>query len=284
MLTVAVQKSGRLSEHTLKLLKDTGIIFPNGRTAKLKSQAANFPIQILFLRDDDIPEYVSDAIADTGIVGENVYLEKEKSVNLAEKLGFAKCHLSIAIPRHVEYQSINELNGLNIATSYPAILKKFLTKKGVKASIHQISGSAEITPGIGLADAIFDIVSTGSTLISNGLKEVEKVIESEAVLIANQNLNEQKTRILEKLLFRIRAVNKARNYKYILLNTPNEAIERISQILPGIKSPTVIPLALEGWSSVHTVIKEDKFWEIIESLKEAGAQGILVIPIEKMVV
>ncbi len=284
MLIMAVQKSGRLSEHTLKLLKDSGIVFQDGRSPKLKSTALNFPIQILFLRDDDIPEYVSDGVADVGIVGENIYMEKEQPVLVVEKLGFAKCRLSIAIPKHKEYRTIKDLDGLNIATAYPAILTKYLKKNGVKANLHRISGSAEITPSIGLSDAIFDIVSSGSTLMSNGLKEVETVIHSEAILIANQKLNGDKKIVLDKLVFRFRAVNKAKNYKYILLNTPNESIGEICKVLPGMKSPTIMPLALEGWSSLHTVIQEDEFWEIIESLKKFGAQGILVTPIEKMII
>lgn len=284
MLTIAIQKAGRLSEETNNLFIDAGIKFQNGKTAKLKSTATNFPLQVLFLRDDDIPDCVSEGIADVGIVGENVCREKSKSVEIIERLGFAKCRLSIAIPKQLEYRSPDDLNGLNIATSYPLILTEYLSKKGIKATIHQISGSVEITPSIGMADAVFDITSSGSTLISNGLKEVELVMESEAVLISHPNLNDQKRQILEKLLFRIRAVNQAKSYKYILLNSPNEAIENITQVLPGIKSPTIMPLALEGWSSVHTVIQEDEFWDIIEDLKKAGAQGILVVPIEKMIV
>jgi ATP phosphoribosyltransferase len=284
MLTVAVQKTGRLSENTLKLLKDSGIIFQNGRSTKLKSIALNFPLQILYLRDDDIPEYVADAVADVGIVGENIFMEKEKSAQIVERLGFARCRLSIAIPKDRAYKNIADLNGLNIATTYPVILSKFLKKQSVKSSIHRISGSSEITPSVGLADAIFDIVSSGSTLMSNGLKEVETVMNSEAILIANSELNDEKKRILDKLVFRFRAVNKAKNYKYILLNTPNKSITKISKILPGMKSPTIMPLALEGWSSLHTVIEEDEFWEVIESLKKAGAQGILVTPIEKMII
>ncbi len=284
MLTLAIQKSGRLSEQTRQLLKECGISFANGKTAKLKTRATNFPMTILFLRDDDIPECVADSIADAGIIGENVYLEKAKAVQVIEKLGFAKCRLSIAVPKSQTYQSVSDLNGLNIATSYPNILKNFLSEKNIQASIHEISGSVEITPSIGLAEAIFDIVSTGSTLLSNGLKEVETVMESEAVLVASPGLPDEKKTLLKKLLFRMRAVKKARNYKYILLNSPNVAIEEISRILPGMKSPTVMPLAQSGWSSIHSVIQEDEFWEIIESLKAAGAQGILVVPIEKMIV
>jgi len=284
MLTIAVQKSGRLSDRTTDLFKKAGIIFQNGKSGKLKSTAQNFPIELIFLRDDDIPDCISDGIVDAGIVGENMIYEKGKELQLIEKLGFAKCRLSIAVPKQFNYSSIIELEGKNIATSYPAILKKFLAEKGVKATIYPFNGSVEITTSIGLADAIFDIVSTGSTLLSNGLKEVETVMKSEAVIAANPNLNFSKKELLGKLLFRIRAVNKARNFKYILLNSPNETIDKITSILPGIKSPTIMPLALKGWSSIHTVIKEDDFWHIIESLKKAGAQGILVIPIEKMIV
>ena len=284
MLTLAIQKSGRLSEKTLKLLKDAGITFQNGKSATLKSKALNFPMEILFFRDDDIPEYVADKVADAGVVGENVCLEKERNVQIIERLGFAKCRMSIAVPKDKEYGSGKDLNGLNIATSYPVILKKYLDENNIKAGIHTISGSVEITPGINLADAIFDIVSTGSTLMSNGLKEVEKVIDSEAVLISNPDLDDIKKNILNKLLFRIKSVNEAASNKYILLNAPNKAIEEISKILPGMKSPTIMPLALEGWSSVHTVINKDQFWEKIESLKAAGAQGILVFPIENMII
>jgi ATP phosphoribosyltransferase len=284
MLTIAVQKSGRLSEKTMKLLKDAGITFQNGKSATLKSKALNFPLEILFFRDDDIPEYVADKVADAGVVGENVCMEKERDVRIIERLGFAKCRMSIAVPKDKEYVSGKDLNGLNIATSYPVILKNYLEKNNIEADIHTISGSVEITPGINLADAIFDIVSTGSTLISNGLKEVEKVLDSEAVLISNPALDKKKKEILDKLIFRIKSVNVAANNKYILLNAPNEAIEEISKILPGMKSPTIMPLAMEGWSSVHTVINEDQFWEKIESLKAVGAQGILVFPIENMII
>ena len=284
MLTLAVQKSGRLNEQTEKLLKDCGISFIHGRNDKLKAIASNFPLQILYLRDDDIPECIADAAADIGIVGENVYVEKGKSLKISKRLGFAKCRLAIAIPKQMVYKDIKDLNGLSIATSYPNILKKFFDKKGLKVTIHQISGSVEIAPGIGMADAIFDIVSTGSTLISNGLKEVETVMNSEAVLLVHPKLNKEKEAILEKLNFRISAVKKARNYKYILLNTPNDKIDEICQILPGMKSPTIMPIALENWSSLHSVIREDDFWQNIEKLKNTGAQGILIIPIEKMII
>jgi ATP phosphoribosyltransferase len=283
MLTLAIQKSGRLSEKTMKLLKDAGITFQNGKSATLKSRALNFPMEVLFFRDDDIPEYVADKVADAGVVGENVCNEKGRNIDVVEKLGFARCRMSIAIPKDKDYNSSRDLNGLKIATSYPVILKKYLEQNNIKAEIHTISGSVEITPGINLADAIFDIVSTGSTLISNGLREVEKVMDSEAVLIANPDLDETKRSILDKLLFRIKSVNAAADNKYILLNAPNDAIDKISEILPGMKSPTIMPLAMEGWSSIHTVINEDQFWDKIESLKAAGAQGILVFPIENMI-
>jgi len=284
MITLAIQKSGRLSEKTVKLLHECGIAFENGGSSKLKSKAGNFPMQILYLRDDDIPECVSDGIADIGIVGENVYLEKKRPLAIVERLGFARCRLSIAVPKSMEYDNVGDLNGLNIATSYPNILKTFLKDNKIVANIHEISGSVEIAPGIGLADAIFDIVSTGSTLLSNGLREVETVLFSEAILVAGENLPEKVRKLLDKLLFRIRAVQTARNRKYILLNAPNEQIDEICKLLPGMKSPTIMPLSTPGWSSLHSVIEEDEFWEKIEALKTAGAQGILVIPIEKMIV
>lgn len=283
MLTLAIQKSGRLNEKTVQLLRECGIAFENGGSSKLKSKARNFPMQILYLRDDDIPECVADGIADAGIVGENVYLEKRRPLRIIERLGFARCRLSIAFPKDRQYRGSDDLQGLNIATSYPNILKDFLAKNRINATIHEISGSAEIAPGIGLADAIFDIVSTGSTLLSNGLREVETVMLSEAVLVAAENLLTAKQDLLDKLLFRIRAVQTAGNRKYILLNVPNERIDEICTLLPGMKSPTIMPLSTEGWSSVHSVIEEDEFWEKIEALKIAGAQGILVIPIEKMI-
>ena len=284
MLTLAVQKMGRLSDKTVKLLEETGIEFDNGGKAKLKAVAKNFPMQVLYLRDDDIPECIADQIADAGIVGENIFHEKGRGLIIAEKLGFAHCRLAIAVPRPMDYHSIADLQGLKIATSYPTILGRYLADRQVKATIHEINGSVEIAPGIGLADAIMDIVNTGSTLLSNGLKEVEVVMHSEAVLIQNAELNPLKKSILDKLLFRIRAVNKAKNYKYILLNAPNDKLNTICQMLPGMKSPTVMPLAMGGWSSLHSVIHEDDFWENIANLKQAGAEGILVIPIEKMIV
>ncbi len=283
MITIAIQKSGRLSEKSLYLLNEAGIHLDNGSQKRLLTRASNFPLQVLFLRDDDIPESVADGVADIGIVGLNVVEEKEKPVSIVDRLGFARCRLSIAVPKQMEYQNRQQLNGLRIATSYPNILRKFLEQHAIQASIHEISGSVEVAPGIGMSDAIFDIVSTGSTLISNGLKEVETVMESEAVMIATPNLDSAKQELLEKLRFRMRAVRKASQYRYILLNAPNDALEDIARILPGMKSPTVMPLATEGWSSVHSVIREDEFWDIIEQLKNKGAQGILVVPIEKMI-
>ncbi len=282
ILRIAIQKSGRLQEESLKLLKESGLAFSNGKD-QLKTQATNFPVELLFLRDDDIPQYVEDQVADAGIVGENVMIEKQKKNEVVRKLDFAKCRLSIAIPRSETYGGIPSLAGKNIATSYPTIVKQFLAKHHIEAGIHEISGSVEIAPGIGLADAICDIVSTGSTLLSNGLKEVEVVMKSEAVLIATPNLETEKKKILDKLLFRIQSVQSARNNKYILLNCPNEAIEKITSVIPGMKSPTIMPLERKGWSSLHSVVNENDFWEKIDQLKSFGAEGILVIPIEKMI-
>ena len=282
-IKIAIQKSGRLSEQSLDLFKESGISLSNGER-KLISLASNFPLELLYLRDDDIPQYVADNVADLGIVGENVIVEKAFSVRTVLKLGFGKCRLSLAIPKNEEYLSPDYFNGKKIATSYPGILSRYLKSNNIKAEIHEISGSVEIAPGIGLADAIFDIVSSGSTLISNGLKEVEVVIKSEAVMIANQNLSSTKQELLEKLMFRIRSVQTAKTNKYILLNAPNHNIKSIIEIIPGMKSPTVMPLAEPGWSSVHSVLKENDFWEIIDKLKDMGAQGILVIPIEKMII
>jgi len=282
-LKIAIQKSGRLSEDSVRLLKDCGIRMNNGLN-KLKAEAENFPLEIYFLRDDDIPQYVEDGVADIGIVGENVLLEKNKKVKTVHKLGFGKCRLSIAIPKEKNYKSSKDLNGLKIATSYSGILTQYLKKKKVKAEIHEISGSVEIAPGIGLADAICDLVSSGSTLLTNGLKEAEVILRSEAVLVAGKNLSKEKKELLGKLLFRIKALQEARNNKYILLNAPNAKLATICKILPGMKSPTILPLAEKGWSSVHSVVEENKFWDIIEQLKENGAQGILVVPIEKMIV
>jgi len=282
-LKIAIQKSGRLSENSLKLLKECGIEFDNGLN-KLKAEAYNFPLEVFFLRDDDIPQYVEDGVADIGIVGENVLLEKNRDVKGVQKLGFGKCRLSIAVPKDKKYKSIKDLEGLRIATSYATILSKYLKKNKIKAEIHEISGSVEIAPGIGLADAICDLVSSGSTLFTNGLKEAEVILRSEAALVANKSLSVEKNKILEKLLFRINALRAAKNNKYILLNAPNAKLKTICNILPGMKSPTILPLAEKGWSSVHSVVQEDAFWEIIEKLKANGAQGILVVPIEKMIV
>ncbi|HRI79480.1 MAG TPA: ATP phosphoribosyltransferase [Cyclobacteriaceae bacterium] len=282
VLRIAIQKSGRLQEGSLALLKECGLTFGNGKD-QLKTQASNFPLEVLFLRDDDIPEYIEDGVADTGIIGENVFAEKQKNNIVIRRLGFAKCRLSIAVPRSMDYSNSSWLAGKNVATSYPAIFRQFLAKKNINASIHQISGSVEIAPGIGLADAIFDIVSTGSTLVSNGLKEVEVVMQSEAILVAGPKLGTAKQKILDQLLFRIEAVNSARNNKYILLNCPNDAIQKITDVIPGMKSPTIMPLTRTGWSSLHSVVNENDFWEKIDLLKSFGAEGILVIPIEKMI-
>ena len=282
-LKIAIQKSGRLYDDSVKLLKDCGIDLKNG-VNKLKAECDNFPMEIYFLRDDDIPQYVEDAVADIGIVGENVLFEKNKKAEIIEQLGFGKCRLSVAVGRSETYEGVEYLNGKKIATTYPTLVRQFLEKNKISAEIHEISGSVEIAPGIGLADAIVDLVSSGSTLFMNGLKEVETVLRSQAVLIRNERLGEDQQQLLEKFLFRIRAVKKARNNKYILLNAPNERLQEIIGLLPGMKSPTVLPLAEPGWSSVHSVLNENDFWEIIERLKGAGAQGILVVPIEKMII
>jgi ATP phosphoribosyltransferase len=282
-LKIAVQKSGRLSDSSLELLTESGISLTNGNR-RLISVSSNFPIEILFIRDDDIPQYVADGVSDAGIVGENVILEKPYPVEIAHRLGFARCRLSLAIPKSEEYNSVGYFNGKKIATSYPGILKKFLKENNLNADIHNISGSVEIAPGIGLADAIFDIVSSGSTLISNGLKEVEKVVDSEAVLISGESLSESKRMILENLIFRFKSVKAAHSNKYIVLNAPNDRLDEIIKVIPGMKSPTVMSLATPGWSSVHSVLDESRFWDVIGQLKALGAQGILVIPIEKMIV
>jgi ATP phosphoribosyltransferase len=282
ILRIAIQKSGRLQEESLALLRETGLKFSNGKD-QLMARAGNFPVEILFLRDDDIPQYVEDHVADVGIVGENVFVEKQKRNALVKRLDFAKCRLSIAVPRGESYNGPTSLQGKNIATSYPVIVEAFLKKNNITAGIHEISGSVEIAPGIGLADAICDIVSTGSTLLSNGLKEVEVVMQSEAVIISNHHLAKAKQDILDKLLFRIEAVKSAKNNKYILLNCPNEAIQKIITMIPGMNSPTIMPLAKPGWSSLHSVVNENDFWEKIDLLKSFGAEGILVIPIEKMI-
>ncbi|MEM6524305.1 MAG: ATP phosphoribosyltransferase [Bacteroidota bacterium] len=281
-LRIAVQKSGRLQEKTVARLKECGLSFNNGPN-RLKADAHNFPAEILYLRDDDIPQYVQDGVADVGIVGENVLVEKRKNIKLIERLDFAKCRLSIAVTKSVEYTSTQFLQGKKIATSYPVIVQKFLNEQGIQAEIHEISGSVEIAPGIGLADAICDIVSTGSTLLGNGLKEVETVMTSEAVLVSGQELTSKKQQILDQLIFRIKSVKAAKNSKYLLLNAPNESIEAITNVMPGMKSPTVTPLKEAGWSSMHSVVNEDDFWNKIDQLKLLGAEGILVIPIEKMI-
>lgn len=282
-LTLAIQKSGRLSEGTIELLKLCGIKVSNGNN-HLKALAEGFPLEILLLRDDDIPQYVADGVADIGILGLNEVLEKKQPVEVVKKLGFSKCKLSIAIPRTEEYYGKDYLQGKRIATSYPTILDDFLKANSINAEIHTISGSVEITPGIGMADAIFEIVSSGGTLLSNNLKEVDVIMQSEAVLIANNSLNESKQELINKLVFRIESVNKARRNKYILLNAPQNKLDEIISLIPGMKSPTILPLAMEGWCSLHSVVNEDDFWEVIGKLKQAGAEGILVIPIEKMVV
>jgi ATP phosphoribosyltransferase len=282
-LRIAVQKSGRLSEKSLELFKECGISLTGG-SGKLIADSPDFPIEILYLRDDDIPQYVADGVADVGVVGENVVKETGKVLDVAEKLGFGKCRISLAIPKSIEYTGPAYFNNKKIATSYPVILNDFLVANNIKAEIHVISGSVEIAPGIGLADSIFDIVSSGSTLLSNNLKEVEIVMYSEAVMVAHQGISDTKKKILSDLIFRIRSVQKARKTKYILLNAPNDKIDDIIQVIPGMKSPSIVPLAKEGWSSMHSVITEKDFWEVIEKLQALGAQGILVIPIEKMII
>jgi ATP phosphoribosyltransferase len=281
-LKIAIQKSGRLYDESISLLKECGIDLRNVKD-RLKTESDNFPLEVFFLRDDDIPQYVEDGVADVGIVGENVLYEKSKEAEILEKLGFGKCRLSLAIPRSEDYIA-NYLQGKRIATSYPVLLNSYLEKNKINAEIHEISGSVEIAPGIGLADVICDLVSSGSTLFMNSLKEVETILESQAVLIRNKELNKDQLDLVDKLLFRIRSVKKAKRNKYILLNAPNEQLSKIFALLPGMKSPTVLPLAEEGWSSVHSVLSEDEFWEKIEQLKTAGAQGILVVPIEKMII
>ncbi len=283
MLKIAVQKSGRLSEKSLELISECDIKLTQGNR-RLISVSRDFPIEVLYLRDDDIPQYVADGVADIGIVGENEVLEKNKPAELFYRLGFARCRLSLAIPQNEEYKDVKWFNDKRIATSYPHILQKFLKEKGLKAQVEEISGSVEIAPSIGLAEAIFDIVSSGSTLISNRLKEVEVICESEAVIIKNKNLDNEKLKILEDLIFRIKTVQQSKGNKYILLNAPNDKLDKIIDLLPGMKSPTIMPLHQEGWSSLHSVVHEKHFWSVIEKLKEYGAEGILVIPIEKMVV
>ncbi len=282
MLKIAVQKSGRLYDHSLQLLKECGIEINNGNR-QLKAVAFNFPVEVYFLRDDDIPQYVFDGVADVGFVGENVVYEKNKDVEVVSKLGFGRCRLSIAVPKNMNYTNVADLENLKIATSYTKLLQNFLSEKNVNAEIHEISGSVEIAPGIGLADAICDLVSSGSTLFTNGLKEAEVILQSEAVLVANKNLSAENKEILSKLLMRIDAVKAARNNKYIMLNAPNMQLKKIASVLPGMKSPTIVPLAESGWSSVQSVVNESDFWDIIEKLKSFGAEGILVVPIEKMI-
>jgi ATP phosphoribosyltransferase len=282
VLRLAIQKSGRLSEESIKLIKECGIEFSSGG-GTLKSVAHNFPLEVLFLRDDDIPGYVADGVADIGIVGENVAVETRKKLTTVRQLGFSTCRLSIGVPKAMEFTSKESLNGMRIATSYPNILSDYLFEHNIKASIHEISGSVEIAPGIGLADAICDIVSSGSTLISNGLKETEVVFRSQAILAACPQLSAEKQAILDELMFRIAAVKNAEKTKYIMLNVPDHAITTVTALLPGVKSPTIMPLAEKGWSSLHSVVKESDFWQILAKLKEAGAEGIVVLPIEKIV-
>jgi len=281
-LRIAIQRSVRLYEDSISLLKECGIDLRNVKD-RLRTESDNFPLEVFFLRDDDIPQYVEDGVADIGIVGLNVLFEKCKEAEIMEELGFGKCRLALAINKSEEYVA-NYLQGKRIATSYPGLLQKYLDENKITAEIHEISGSVEIAPGIGLAEVICDLVSSGSTLFMNGLKEVETILESQAVLVRNKNLDNVHLELVNKLLFRIRSVKKAKRNKYILLNAPNDQLSKIFELLPGMKSPTVLPLAEEGWSSVHSVLSEDEFWEKIEQLKAAGAQGILVVPIEKMII
>ena len=282
MLRIAVQSKGRLYEDTMSLLAEADIkISASKRT--LLVQSTNFPVEVLYLRDDDIPQSVATGVADLGVVGENEYIERGGGSDIVSRLGFSKCRLSLAIPKDIDYQGLKWFNNKKIATSYPVILKDFLNKNNINAEIHVITGSVEISPGIGLADAIFDIVSSGSTLISNNLKEVEVVMKSEALLIGNKHMSDEKKEILQELLFRINAVKTAEDKKYVLMNVPTDKVQEIVAVLPGVKSPTIMPLATEGWSSIHTVLDQKCFWEIIGKLKAIGAQGILVLPIEKMI-
>ena len=282
-LKIAVQKSGRLNSDSLKLFKDCGIKIENGKD-QLRVQVGNFPMELYFLRNSDIPQYLEDGVVDAAIVGENLLIEQQKEIVTIQQLGFSKCRVSLAIPKHEEYNSLQDLNGKKIATSYVNTLQSFLDENGIKAEIHKISGSVEIAPNIGLADAICDIVSTGSTLFKNGLKEVEPMFKSQAVLVRGNNLSESSMEILDRLVFRIQSVLRAKNNKYILMNVPNDKIDQVSSILPVLKSPTILPLAQEGWSSLHSVIEENRFWEVIDELKQAGAEDILIVPIDKMVV
>jgi ATP phosphoribosyltransferase len=282
MLKIAIQKSGRLYEQSVQLLKECGIELNNGNR-QLKVKAFNFPAEAYFLRDDDIPQYVCDNVANVGIVGENVFYEKNKDIEIVSSLGFGRCRLSIAVPKSLNYSGVKDLNGLKIATSYTVLLQKFLNENNLKADIHEISGSVEIAPGIGLADAICDLVSSGSTLFTNNLKEVEVILDSQAVLVSNKNLNSENEKILDNLLLRINAVKAAKNFKYIMMNAPDNQLKNICSLLPGMKSPTIVPLAESGWSSVQSVVNENDFWEVIEKLKQFKAEGILVVPIEKMI-
>lgn len=282
ILKIAIQKSGRLYDESIQLLKDSGISIYNGND-QLKVTASNFPLEIYFLRNSDIPQYLIDGVVDIAIVGDNLLVEKGKDIQIAERLGFSKCKVSVAVPKTFKYNSLNDINGLRVATSYPKTVIDFFSSKGITVDIHQISGSVEIAPNIGLSDAIVDIVSSGSTLFKNGLKEVEVILKSEAVLAISPQISAAAKKILSKLQFRIQAVLRSRKSKYILMNVPNDKIQTVSNILPVLKSPTVMPLAEEGWSSLHSVIEEDTFWDVIDQLKEAGAEGILICPIEKMV-
>ncbi|MGB0839507.1 MAG: ATP phosphoribosyltransferase [Chitinophagales bacterium] len=282
-LKIAIQKSGRLNEESLKLLKNCGIAINNGKD-QLKVTVDNFPMEILYLRNSDIPQYLEDGTTDIAIVGENLLVEKQKQVEVVEKLGFSKCRVSLAVPKTVEEDSLAFFQGKKIATSYPVTLQNYLTKNNIQADIHTISGSVEIAPNIGLADGICDIVSSGSTLFKNGLRETQVILKSEAVLVKSLQLTPAQEAILDKLVFRIRAVLRAKNSKYILMNVPSDKIESVTNILPVLKSPTILPLAQKGWSSLHSVIDETQFWEVIDALKEAGAEDILIIPIDKMVI
>ena len=281
-LRIAIQKSGRLNEDSLQILKDAGISIDNGKE-QLKASARNFPLEVMYLRNGDIPQYLRDGVVDVAILGENVLVEKGEDIICGDKLGFSKCRVSIAVPKSMKYNKIEDLQGKRIATSYPNTVNAFLAEKGISADLHIINGSVEIAPNIGLADAICDIVSSGSTLFKNNLKEVEVILKSEAILAISPQISEERRAILEKLQFRLRSVLNARTSKYILMNVPNDKLGAVIKLLPGMRSPTVLPLAEEGWSSLHTVINEERFWEVIDELKENGAEGILVAPIEKMV-
>lgn len=281
-LKIAVQKSGRLNQDSLKILKDCGISVDNGKD-QLKASSRNFPLEVFYLRNGDIPQYLRDGVVDIAIIGENVLIEKGDDIKIVERLGFSKCRVSLAVPKETEYSGIQDLNGLRIATSYPNTVKQYFKKFDLTPDIHLINGSVEIAPNIGLADAICDIVSSGSTLFKNNLKEVEVMLKSEAVLAVSPSISEENQELLDTLKFRIQAVLKGRKSKYVLMNAPNDKIEKITSILPGMRSPTVLPLAEEGWSSIHTVIEKDSFWKVIDELKKCGAEGLLVVPIEKMV-